>query len=74
MLTLILLLLRLAPLITLEKMALIFLRLANSAGMRSVFRAVEVNHAIYASIGRAIALATMGIEFLLGEHIATILR
>lgn len=39
--------------------------------MGAVVRSLEVNHAIEACVRCAIALATMRIEFLLGEDVST---
>lgn len=41
--------------------------------MRSVFSAIEMDHAVDASKGCAATLVTVGIEFLLGEDITTVL-
>lgn len=56
------------------QMALVFLSLGHAARVRSVFRALEVHHAIDAGVGCAVALVAMRVEFLLGENVAAVLR
>jgi hypothetical protein len=70
---LLLLLLAALLLVTAVQVALILLRFGHAACMRSVFRALEVYHAVKASVGGAATLVAMRIEFLLGQDVAAVL-
>lgn len=42
-------------------------------GVRSILSALEMDHAVQAREGGAATLAAVGVEFLLREHISTVL-
>ena len=71
---LLVLILTLALLLASVEMALILLSLRHTAGMRMIFGALEVYHAVDAGERCAPALIGVRIELLLGEDVTTSLR
>lgn len=59
--------------VVLVERALVFLVLCHAGSVRSVFGAVEMDHAVDAGKGGTSAAASVWVELLLGEDVAAVL-